>query len=200
MDKFVRWYPVLFMLALAGLTLWIDEKVQPPPPVRDGSARHDPDFIVDNFAAQRMNVDGSRRYAVEGKRMVHYPDDNSTQIETPHFTHFDAEEKHASPVFVTAKRGLVSRNGENVYFIGDVRIDRAAYADQPPLALRTEFLHIIPDQDLAKTDKPLTMTHGTSRVDAVGMVFDNRARTLNLLSNVKVHYDSPVRLPDIGRR
>ena len=53
-----------------------------------GSARHDPDFIVDNFSATRMNPDGSERHSLaKGIEMMHYPDDNSTHIEAPRFTH-----------------------------------------------------------------------------------------------------------------
>jgi len=196
-DRLFKWYPVLFLLALAALTLWLDQKVQPPQPARDGSARHDPDFYIDDFMAQRMNPDGSRRYALKGLKLVHYPDDSSTQVQAPSFTHFEAG---AAPVLVTASRAVVSRNGENVYFVGDVRIDRAAFADQQALTLRTELLHVIPDRDLAKTDKPVLMTHGTSTVRSEGMEFDNRARTVKLLSKVKVNYVAPVRLPAARRR
>ncbi len=196
-DRLFKWYPVLFLLALSALTLWLDQKVQPPPPVRDGSARHDPDFYIDDFVARRMNPDGSRRYALKGRKLTHYPDDSSTQIQTPSFTHFEPGE---APVLVTANRALVSRNGENVYFIGDVHIDRAAFSDQQALALRTEMLHVVPDRDLAKTDKPVLMTQGSTTVRSEGMEFDNRARTVKLLSKVKVNYASPVRLPAVGRK
>lgn len=195
-GRLVRWYPVVFLALLAALTVWIDQRVQPPPPVRDGSMRHDPDFIIDNFSATRMNPDGSQRHSVQGTKMTHYPDDNSTHVETPRFVHYDYE---TAPVRVTANRALVSRNGENVYFIGDVRIIREPYTDQNEMRLDTEFLHIIPDLDLAQTDKPVRMTTGASQVDAVGLEFDNRARILKLRSNVKVTYASPVGIPHLGR-
>lgn len=195
-GRLVRWYPVLFLALLAALTVWIDQTVQPPPPVRDGSTRHDPDFIIDNFSATRMNPDGSQRHSIQGSKMIHYPDDNSTHVDTPRFIHYDYA---TAPVRVTANRALVSRNGENVFFIGDVRIVREAYADQSAMQLDTELLQVIPDRDLAKTDKPVTMTTGGSRVDSVGLEFDNRARILKLLSKVKVTYASPIGIPGLGR-
>jgi lipopolysaccharide export system protein LptC len=194
--RVVRWYPVLFLALLAALTAWIDQTVQPPPPVRDGSTRHDPDFIVDEFSATRMNPDGSLRHSVTGRRMVHFPDDNSTHVEEPRFVHYDYA---TAPVRITANRALVSRNGENVYFIGDVLIKREAYADNDAMQLETEMLQVIPDRDLAKTDKPVTMTSGTSRVDSVGMEFDNRTRIVKLLSKVKVTYASPAGIPGLSR-
>lgn len=196
-DRLVRWYPALFLALLAGLTSWLDQKVQPPPVPRDGSTRHDPDVIVEGFAAVKLYPDGTRRHALNGRRMVHYPDDDSTQVEDPEFFHYAPP---ATPVHATADRALVSRNGDNVYFTGDVRINRAAYAAEPPLGLVTDFLHIIPDRDLARTDKPVTMTRGTLRAQGVGMEFDNRARTLKLLSKVKVEYDGPLASPLPARR
>ncbi|MCA3129908.1 MAG: LPS export ABC transporter periplasmic protein LptC [Betaproteobacteria bacterium] len=196
-DRLVRWYPVLLLALLAGLTGWLDQRVRPPTPPRDGTSRHDPDMIMENFAAVKLYPDGTRRHALNGRRMVHHPDDDSTQVEEPEFFHYAPP---AAPVHATARRALLSRNGESVFFTGAVRISRAAYADAPPLHLATEFLHLIPDQDLARTDKPVTLTRGTLRADGVGMEFNNRARTLKMLSNVKVHYDGPIAAPLDPRR
>lgn len=197
-DHLLRWYPAFLLLALAGLTFWLDQKVQPLPTPRDGSTRHDPDFIVDNFTAMRMNPDGSQRYAIRGQTMTHYPDDSTTHLEQPRFIHYDAK---TAPVKVTSDKALVSRDGEDVYFTGNVDIVRDAYADQPPMTLETEYLHLTPEQDLARTDRKVTMTRGTTRVEGVGMLYDNKARKLELLSQVKVTYGSPtLNLPSFGRK
>lgn len=196
-DHLFRWYPVVLLALLAAVTLWIDRRVQAPPTPRDGSTRHDPDFIIENFSAQRMNPTGSVRYAIEGSRMSHFPDDNSTQLETPRFVHFDPK---TAPVHVRAREAFVSANGEVVDFFGDVNIVRDAYAGKPPMSLDTEFLHLLPDQDLATTDKPLTMIQGENRVTGVGMKFDNRARVLEILSRVKVTYATPLSLPSHSRK
>lgn len=195
-DRVFGWYPVLLLLALAGMTFWLDQKVQPPPPVRDGSTRHDPDVVVERFSAMRMNPDGTQRYAVQGSRLTHYPDVNSTELEEPRFVHFDPK---TAPVHVTARRALISRNGDEVDFLGEVHIVRDAFADQAAMTLDTEYLHLVPDKDTATTDKAVLMTQGDTRVQGVGMVFDNRARVLTLLSKVNVLYASPLSLPAPGR-
>lgn len=192
-----RWYPAVLLLILAALTLWLDQKVQSPPPPRDGSTRHDPDFIIENFSARRMNLDGTVRYSLEGRRMTHYPDDSSTLLDEPRFVHFDAK---TAPVHVRSRRASLSRNGDDVYFYDDVNIVRDAYTGQEAMGLKTSFLHLIPDRDLALTDKAVTMTQGRNVVDAVGMEFDNRARILKLKSNVKVTYVSPISLPSARRK
>lgn len=195
-DRLLGWYPVLLLLILAALTLWLDRKVQPPPQVRDGSTRHDPDFIIEKFAARRMNPDGSVRYAIVGDKMTHYPDDSSTHLEAPRFVHYDPK---TAPVHINSREALVSRNGETVDFMGDVKIVRDAFADQQPMMLDTQFLHVIPDRDLASTDRALTMTQGPNHVEAVGMRYNHGSRFLELLSQVKVTYVSPISLPSSGR-
>lgn len=196
-DHLFRWYPVALLAILAAITLWIDRRVQAPPPPRDGSTRHDPDFVIDNFSAQRMNPDGSVRYAIKGRQMQHFPDDKSTKVQTPRFVHFDPK---TAPVHVQAQEAFISADGEAVDFVGAVNIVRDPYDGKPAMSLDTEFLHLLPDQDLATTDKPLTMIQGENRVTGVGMRFDNRARVLEILSHVKVTYATPLSLPSSGRK
>jgi lipopolysaccharide export system protein LptC len=86
---------------------------------------------------------------------------------------------------------MLSNNGENAYFTGDVQVRRAAYADNAEMALYTSFLHAIPNEDLVKTDREVTMVSGNSTVKAVGLEFDNKKRELKLLSNVKGQLETP---------
>ena len=173
-DRWLAWVPALLRAALATLTWWLDQKVQPLGPARDG-ATSDPDFTVDNFEATRMTEDGRQRYAVIAKTMVHYPGDNSTVLDHPQLIHFDPER---APVSIRANQGVLSSNGEDAYFTGDVRVKGEAYGDNPEMTLFTSFLHVIPDKDLVKTDREVTMNSGNSTVKAVGLEFNNKTREL----------------------
>jgi lipopolysaccharide export system protein LptC len=187
-DRWLAYVPALLLAALAGLTYWLDQKVQPLGPGRDASMRHNPDFVLENFTATRMGLDGSQRYAVTAKKMVHYPDDNSSALEFPQLTHFDPEK---APVSIRANEGTLSNNGEHAYFNGDVRIKRPAYTDHEELGMMTSYLHVIPEQGFAETDRDVTLTSGDSVVKAVGLEFNNNLHTLKLLSNVRGTYATP---------
>ncbi len=187
-DRWIAYTPILLLAGLAGLTYWLDQKVQPSGPIRDGSQRHDPDFVVDNFTATRMTVDGNPRYSISAKRMLHYPDDTDTELELPQLTHYSETE---APATIRANKGLVSGNGEDAYFIGDVLLHRAAFADQEEMSMATSYLHVIPDEDLAKTDKEVTLTRGNSTLKAVGLEFNNETRELKLLSHVRGKFETP---------
>jgi lipopolysaccharide export system protein LptC len=186
-DRWLAWVPVLLLAALAGLTYWLDQKVQPQRG-RDGGSGGEPDFMVDAFTATRMSVDGRPSYEVRAKRMVHFPEENSARLDAPRLTHFPLGK---APVSIRADSGVLDKNGENAYFSGNVEVRRDAFEDSPEMAMFTDYLHVIPELEIAKTDRPVTMVSGDSRLQAVGLELNNKTRTLKLLSKVKGTYATP---------
>ncbi len=187
-DRLITWSPLILVALLATMSFWLDRKVQPPAHRPDGTTRHDPDFIVEGFSAVKMNPDGTRRYALAAKRMVHFPDDNSTQLELPRLVYFDYQR---APVTIRSETAEAVQGGDDVFFRGDVQIIRAAYASNAELGVFTSFLHVIPDKDLAKTDKPVRMVEGNSTASSVGLEFNNATGEIKLLSEVKASYATP---------
>jgi len=178
------WLPLLLLLALAALTFWLDLKVQPPLQ-REPSKRHDPDYIVDNFSATRMGPDGVPMHRLSAKRMTHFPDDDSTELEAPNFVRF---EPGKAPLSITSAHAHVSSNGDQVKFKDDVRLVRGAHGDRSEMVLTTSSLLVIPDKDFAETQSSVTIVDANTKITAVGLEFDNRAQTVKLLSSVKGTY------------
>ena len=189
-EKLISGSPLILLALLAALTFWLDRKVQPGVRSADGKSRHDPDFIMEGFSAVQMNPDGTRRYALSARRLVHFPDDNSTDLETPRLVYFDYER---APVSVRSETASATRGGDDVYFHGNVQVVRSAFDGNPELGLFTSYLHVIPDRDFAQTDKPVRIVEGNSTANAVGLEFDNSKRQFRLLSEVKANYAIPPR-------
>lgn len=183
------WFALIVLALLAALTVWIDRIVQPPSAKRDGSTRHDPDYIVNNFQINRTDLDGNPHYDLSGIDMRHYPDTDTTDVIKPVFHQFSI----AKPTIqVVGERAQISPNGENVYFMDNVKLVRAATPQKGELTLLTDFLHAIPDQGILKTDKPVTILQAPRTViHATGMELDKKERTLKLFNRVKVHYERP---------
>ena len=55
--------------------------------------------------------------------------------------------------------------------------------------MRTTYLHVIPDDNIAKTDRPVTITDAATVVNAVGLELNSETRVLKLLSRVRGTYD-----------
>lgn len=186
MQRLREWSPLSPLLLLLAATYWLNQQVQPLPPKSDSSKRHDPDFTIGKFSATTLNGQGVPRFFMSARSMVHYPDDDSTHLDEPRLSSFNAGHP---PVYIFARRGEVSSKGDEIFLRDEVKLVRTASATQGEMTLATSFLHIIPDQDMASTDRPVTLTDAHSIVHATGMQFDNKARIIKLLAQVKSQHD-----------
>ncbi len=153
-----------------------------------GKARHDPDYTADNFTVTRIGPDGVVRYKMNARRMQHYPDDDTTDLEAPNVINFrDA----GVTMTATSRTAKLSSNGDNVYLQDDVRLTRSAYANHSEMVMLTTWLHVVPDDGTAKTDKPVHIQDATTLITSDGLEFDNKTRILKLLSNVRGRYEKP---------
>ncbi|MCC6193578.1 MAG: LPS export ABC transporter periplasmic protein LptC [Burkholderiales bacterium] len=188
LDRATGWSPVLLLGGLAALTYWLDAQVQPEPPRRDGSQRHDPDLYVEGFRAVELDAQGRARQVIAGKRALHFGDDQTTEVTEPMLS----QTEPGKPAFrVTAALGKLSGDRKDVWFTGDVRAVRAAGPARPgsdpvgPVTVITEYLHVVPDKELARTDKPVTIEEPRGIIHSVGLELDNKAKTLKLTSGVQ---------------
>jgi lipopolysaccharide export system protein LptC len=136
---------------------------------------NDPDYIVDNFSFVRMAETGKPRYVISGERLTHRPTDNSSVIEKPVVQGLNTEHP---PMTTTADHALVTQNQSQVDLTGNVDIQRPGSGKTQPLRIRTEALTFLPDEDIAKTDAPVRMTHGGATMTGVGMVVNNATQQL----------------------
>ena len=186
MQRLTAWFPVLLLAAVAGVTVWLDRQVQPPESMSNGKARHDPDYIAENFTVTRIGPDGAARYKMTARRMQHYPDDDTTDLEAPHVINF---REGGITMTATSKTAKLSSNGDNVFLQDDVRLTRSPYAGHSEMIMLTSWLHVIADVGLAKTDKPVRIQDANTVITADGLEFNNKTRILRLPSNVRGRYE-----------
>jgi lipopolysaccharide export system protein LptC len=178
--------PLLLIGMLAALTFWLDRIAQDPARDALGPSRHDPDYIIEGLSGVALDGSGAASYTLAAAKMVHYPDDDSTLLTDPKFVSYGTVK---SPVTITATEGVVSSKGDHVYFQDNVRVTRAAYAENSELVMRTAFLHIVPNQHLAMTDRSVTITDASGTVSADGFEMNSETRVIRLLSKVRGTYD-----------
>ena len=196
-ERLTATFPFLLLAALAALTFWLDRMVQPPPRGPVASPRHDPDYIVDNLSAVRTDHTGNAIYTLAASRMVHYPDDDTTFLTRPRFVSYKSAR---ASLTITSREATVSSNGENVYFTDDVKVTRAGNAEQSELTMRTTYLPVIPDDNVARTDRPVVISDAATVVNAVGLELNSETRVLKLLSRVRGTYDPGKATKNDGKR
>jgi lipopolysaccharide export system protein LptC len=186
---------ILFPLILAGLmallTFWIYQTVEQQGPKIDGSNRHDPDYIMENFVTTQTDALGKLSYVLTAAKMVHFPDDDSTVLTQPTFTQY-AENKPYTKI--KGLRANVSSNGEEIEVIDDVVVVRQAFAGKGEMQVLTDQLTLYPSKDIAKTDRPVVIKQAPKTViHATGMIYDKKKKTLQLFKRVNAHYEHPKR-------
>lgn len=171
------WLPLAVLALLVGLTFWLNQLVQAPGARADGSLRHDPDLMVENFNARKLGEDGRVLYTLVARKMVHYPDDDSALLES---VTLEAYEPHQPKMTVTADHGRLEQGGDRVWIEGNVVVVREADAKNEAARLTTDKLLVLPDQGIARTSSEVTLESPTGHAQGTGLEIDNRARTMQL--------------------
>lgn len=186
-DRFGGWFPLLIMAVLAAVTFWLDRIAQPPAGARADPTNDEPDYFVDGLSAVRMDSEGRVKHTLRAQKLTHYPEVDITVLVEPKFVTY-AEGR--SPVTVTSRHARMSGNGENVVFEDEVRIVRAPSANRTELVVETNYLHVIPDANIAKTDKPVTIRDATGVVSASGLELNSETRVIKLQGRVRSTFEA----------
>ncbi len=174
------------MLSLALLTFYLERTVREddsPPALR----RHDPDYLVTNFTTATYNRDGAAETIMSAAQMVHYPDDDTTELFSPHVVQAKPNEPRLT---VRAERGQLSRDGDEIFLYGSVLLVREATPDKPEARMTTEFLHILRERSLVRSDKPVKFVEGGRSLTGRGMEYNNESRELLLRHDVQARFEA----------
>ena len=162
-------FPLLMLLLLAGLTLWL-ERASQPAESKPRNQRHDPDYIVDNFTVKRFDAQGKLYQTLEAKQMRHYPDDDSTEADAPRMVYY-TEQK----TFLNADKAWIDSGGKTVVLKQNVHVTHEN-AKALPTQIATSILTVLPDDEIARTDAPVTITQGKSVINGKGLESSNKTR------------------------
>ena len=184
------WLPLAVLGLLVGLTLWLNQLVQPATARADGSRRHDPDLMVENFNARKLGEDGRVLYTLAARKMVHYPDDDSALLDTVKLEAFEPKQPKMT---ATADHGRLEQGGDRVWVEGNVVVVREGDARNGRARLLTEKLLLLPDAGIARTTSEVRLESPEGNARAAGMELDNHARTLRLDRVSATYRPSPKR-------
>jgi lipopolysaccharide export system protein LptC len=145
-------------------------------------ARVDPDYFVENFNFVRLSAAGEAQYNISGKRMVHNPANDTHTVELPVINSLSRERP---PMTARAERALIEPDGSQVHMYDQVRIDRPKTPTSNLFHMESDYLLVLPNEDIMRTDKPVRMTLGESQLNGTGMVANNATGEVQLASRVQ---------------
>ena len=148
--------------------------------------RGKPDYYLENFSYVKLGPTGLPRYDVSGTKMLHFPLDDSFEITKPVVHSLD---KAKPPMELYSDTARVTDDQTQIHMYGNANAIRGATNGRAPMHLVSEYLLLLPDDEIVKTDKPVAMTMGTTRLNGVGMLANNATQVVQLFGNVRGYYE-----------
>lgn len=145
--------------------------------------RTEPDYFVYNFDYVKMQLNGQPQYHLSGKKLTHYPADDSFLIDLPVYKSLDASRP---PQTMRSERAIAKDENTKIHMYENVKADRLATATTDSFHLVTEYLLVFPDEDTMQTDKPVAIQRGSSTMHGVGMFANNATGEMRLLHQSRV--------------
>lgn len=149
---------------------------------KTAASRESPEFITHHICITNFSPDGVATQRIFADYAEHYTDGRSVTIK-PRFVTLNPSK---AQIKASANTGTSMDDGESAVFTGNVVLTRAADASHPPVRITTTHATVYPDTSVVKTDAPVVIERGTSRMKGVGMHFDNVDHTLRLDSHVEM--------------
>lgn len=181
-------FPLVFLTLLAGLSFWLQSSVDHDEPRSNSKQHHNPDAYAENFSVRRFDAAGQLKYRLTSPSLIHYADDESSELESPILTSYSP---NAAPVTITGDHARMTAKGETVFLWDNVIITRSATPQQPEIVARTQDLTSQTEAEIAFTHRPVEITQGQSWLKGTGLRIDNKLSTLELQSQVTGLYIRP---------
>ena len=185
LNRLTPWIIVL-ALVLTGLFLFdpkdnqeAEQEVQAP------ESEPLPDYILTNATRTQMDESGETEYRIFVERLLHFSHDDHSEFDAPVLTIV----RDNAQWTVTSDAGQALQGGEEIQLWGNVVVIKHKTATEPETKLNTDKLTYWPEQDLAETESPVVIRQGRQNIHAVGMKVKLEERHIELLSNVRGHYE-----------
>ena len=181
-DRITAIIAVLLLALLAATTYWYSQSTRIGG-LSNPVSREGPDVVVDGATLTQFDAQGRATNKLIGDRVTHYPSDDRVEVIRPRMISLRADQPQLD---ARANHARVEDGGARVVLTGDVTVIRAAGKDgEPPMRLLTERLVALPDLEQFSTDAPAEIERGGSRINSVGMDYDNIKRTVKFRSKVR---------------
>lgn len=179
---------IAFAIALALGSFWLLEtirnnnRMQAQPAVRSA-----PDYYIDSFEFIRMTESGQPRYSLSGRKLTHFPLDDSSEIELPIMRRLETDKP---PLMIRSDHARGEDRNSKIHMTGNVQIERPATPQAPYFHLDSTYLLALPDEDVVQTPKAVHIIQGTTTLNGVGMVANNATGAFSLASTVSGTYQA----------
>ncbi len=182
----LRWVVLVVLLIGAVLTGWVLERFDDDKRVVRKARDHDPDYYMQNFVRTAMDAEGWVKDRLSADFMVHYPDDDTSELVQPRLEIYNESD---DPWHVVAERAWVGPGNDVVLLYGEVEIWRPGADGGRRLEVLTRDLRVLMREDYAETDNPTIIRSPTMVVNSIGMRANFGRNRIELVDQVRSRHE-----------
>jgi lipopolysaccharide export system protein LptC len=176
--------PSIWLVILLLLTVWLDNVLQNQNQQHNDALQQEVDYIIENLNGIQVNHQSKSNRFFSANKLTHYPMEDKTQLEHVFFTSVEPDK----PLLrVISDHAELIKDGDDIFLTDNVSIIRGNNTDKDKVTMLTDFLHLVPDANIAKTDQPITVMRMKSTLNATGMFMNNQTGEILMQSRVKAH-------------
>lgn len=183
-NRFYILRPAVWLVVLLLLTMLLENFFQKQARRDIAITWNRVDYLVENTEGIQINHNTMANRRFTANTMTHYSQENRTLLEQVKFSSIESDK----PLLrVSADQAELLADGNDILLRGNVQVLRGADADKDKIHMVTEFLHLIPDAELAKTDHAVTVFRMKSVANSTGMILNNQTGEIQLQSRVSAN-------------
>lgn len=180
--KSIATYLLLTLLALA--TWWSAQLFIPKEESKPKPTVGKVDYYSRDIRRTVMDEAGHPKELLLAESLIHYEDDNHTELRQPVLTLYD--KNGGAPWIIHAESALLPGEGETIYLQGEVLVEREAAPGVRPIRIETREARVQPDNNYAETDEALRVVSEGETLDGVGgQVWFGDDLKFNILADVR---------------
>jgi lipopolysaccharide export system protein LptC len=180
------WLTAIAVVLLGVGSFWLLQRLETEQRLAPTRHIHEPDYFIDDMTRVTRGAQGELRNVLRSPHVLHFPDDDSTELASPHLEIYNGA---AEPWHVVAERGWVSSGSEVVLLHGEVEIWRLDAAGRRVYHVLTSELRVLPKEQYAESDRATTITGPSTVTRAIGMRANFAHDRLELLKRVKSRHE-----------
>jgi len=148
----------------------------------------EPDYTIQRFRYTSTAENGQPDYHVEGEKLSHYPEQDHVEVDQLRVTVFSPTRP---PMTLRSDSAKINSARTELHLYDNVLLNRPAPNNSNELVVSSDYMLVLTEQNIVKTDHPVKATEGNTILEGNGMVADSSKQTLTLQGQVNAIFMVP---------
>ena len=178
----------LLLVAAAGSFWFLQKSMESGTSSAGRRNLAEPDYTIQRFRYTSTAENGQPDYHVEGAQLSHYPEQDHVEVDQLRVTVFSP---NRPPMKIRSDSAKINSARTELHLYDNVLLSRPAPSNSTELVVSSDYMLVLTEKHIVKTDHPVKATEGNTILKANGMFADGSKQTLALQGEVSAIFKAP---------